>query len=97
MNIKTYNSIEEIDNDCVVVFQPESMDTPERFWKYEVIRKKDVERVKKYFIKSNYKPSTIPYFTNKQMINAMNENIKRGHYCPTQDTEIVHDDLIITD
>ena len=82
-----YDNIEELDRDCMMVVLKSSTSggggtTPERFWSYEVIFKKDWENeaMKKYFAISRYKPSTIPHYSNEVVINAMNQNIERGQY-----------------
>lgn len=85
----TYTNILELDRDCIIVnhVDRDMHLTPERFWKREIIRKKDLGQVKEFFIESNYKPSTIPYYTHDQLIKAINENIDRGHYILTENSE----------
>jgi len=88
-----YTTIEELDKDCVIVNhrQNSNSETPERFWSREIIRKKDLEQTKEFFTKSNYKPSTIPYYTDAQLIEAINANLERGHYILSEN----HSDSIV--
>lgn len=92
-----YTTIEEVDNNCaVVILADTATDCPERMWTYNIVRKQDVKKISEHYIKSRYKPSTLPYYTKQTVIQCINDNLKRGHYVlrPKWPNE-KHDELII--
>ena len=94
-----YSSIEELDRDCMIVIVKGSTTAativPERFWKFDIIMKEDFDKMSKYYSQSNYKPSTLPYYTDEQIIKAMNDNIQRGNYTlnPKSDSVVAGTEL----